>query len=117
MDQERRDDPGQVGRRVPAHRQHDLLVADAVGVAGGVVAVGADAGVERRAVTVRVGDDHQRARRMAHAEVHQRPHHPVGRGLVHDRDDQVQHRCARVRQALLGDERLGAIEDGGWRPQ
>ena len=117
VDQQRRDDPGKVGRRVPAHRQHDLLVADAVRVAGRIVAVRADAGVKRRAVTMRIGDDDQRPRRMAHAQVDQRPHHPVGRGLVHDGDDEVEHRCARVRQALFGDERLGAIEGGGWRPQ
>ena len=109
VDEERRDDARQVLGRLAPNGEHDLLVADAVAAAHRVVAVRADARVDLRAGRSVLWHEHDRAGGVVHPEADQRVDDPVGGGLVDDGHDQVQDRRARVRQPLLGHQRIAAV--------
>ena len=97
----------------PRTDEDDLLVADPVAAADGVVAVRADPRVERLEPGPRLRDEDDGARRMPHAEVDEGVDDAVRRLGVDDGDDEVEHRRARMREALLGDERIAAVVEAG----
>ena len=115
MDEERCHDARQVLRGLSPDGQDHLLVADPLVLHGrSHVAMRADPSVKRVAARLVIGDQHDGPRGMAHAQAHERLHHPLRGVRTHHGDDQVEDRCAGVRQALLGDPRL-AVGGGGGR--
>ena len=106
------DDPRQVLGRVATDGQDHHLVADLLVVQEGRVAVGSDGGVETGSIGPAVGDQHDGPRRVAEAKALHGAHDALGGLLIGHGDDQVEDRCPRVRQPLLGDGLVQVLRRG-----